>query len=684
MKKIAEFIMKHKKTILSIFIISVVLSMIASKYVKVNYNMMDYLPEDAKSTTALEIMDKEYDTKVTNLRIVIKDVEIPQVLEYKEKISKVEGVEQVNWLDDTVSIDIPLETISEDIVEEWYKNKDALLTIVVDEDKQIEAIEEIREVIGQNNLMEGDAYNTVSAEKSTASEISSIMLFIIPLILVILLLTTDSLFEPVLFLTTIGIAIVLNTGTNVFIGEISFVTNAAASILQLAVSMDYSIFLLHRFSEEREKFGTIEEAMKSAMTKSCSSILSSGLTTVIGFAALILMKFKIGPDMGIVMAKSIALSLLCVLVLLPILAVYSYKLIDKTKHRKWMPSFKTFAKIVPKLRVPAIILFIVLLVPCNLASKQIQFSYGSSEIFGDETTQVGSEKIQIEKQFGKSNQMVLMVPKGDLAKEKQLINALYELPEVKSIVAYANSVGTQIPMEYVPESKLSVLISENYSRMLLSVDRPVQGDITFETVEKIREIANKYYPDTYQFCGESVNTYDMKVTVIQDNLVVNTVAIISIGLILLATFKSFSLPFILLVVIELSIWINLSFPYFAGDHLNYISYLIISSIQLGATIDYAILFTDRYIENRKMSNKKEAMRQTVQDTTISILTSAGILILAGFFLGNMSTNQVISELGILVGRGAIISEVLVFFVLPALLGIFDKIIQKTTKNIEFK
>ncbi len=684
MKKISELLMKNKKKILIIFIIAILFSIFASRLVTVNYNMMDYLPDDAKSTISLEIMDKEYNTAIPNLRVVVKNVSITEALEYKEKIASVEGVEEISWIDDTVSTYIPLETLDEKSLETWYKDGNAIFSVVVNEDLQTKAIDKIRQIIGEENLMSGDSYNNVAAETSTSEEISKIMLFIVPLIFVILLITTTSWFEPVLFLGTIGIAILLNTGTNAFFGSISFVTNAAGSILQLAVSMDYSIFLLHRFAEEREEKESIEDAMKSAMQKSYKSILSSGLTTVIGFAALILMKFKIGPDMGIVMAKSIVLSLVCVLFLLPILAVYSYKLIDKTKHRKLLPEFNRFSKVVVKLKNIAIVVFLVLIIPCNLASKEIGFSYGASEIFKDKTQGVGYEKEEIERLFGKSNQVVLMVPKGDFAKEEKMINELKELPEVANVVSYVTNVGSEIPMEYVPEDILSDLISENYSRILLYIDRPVQGEETFKTVEKLRDVSSKYYGEKYQMCGESVNTYDMKETVIKDNIIVNIVAIVSIAIILLFNFKSLSLPIILLLVIELSIWINLTFPYFGGENLNYISYLIISSIQLGATIDYAILYTDRYLENRKVLEKIDTVKQTTKDTILSILTSAGILTIAGFFLGKMSTNQVISELGILVSRGAVISELLVFFVLPALLVVFDKIIKKTTKEVDFK
>jgi len=500
MKKISELLMKHKKTMLTIFIIAILFSIFASKLVTVNYNIIDYLPDDAKSTISLEIMDKEYDTAIPNLRVVVKNVSITEALEYKEKIAKVEGVEEISFIDDTVSTYIPLETLDEEVLETWYKDGNAMFSIVVNEDLQTKSIEEIRKIIGEDNLMSGDSYNNVSAEDSTSKEISEIMLFVIPLIFIILLITTTSWFEPVLFLGTIGIAILLNIGTNAFFGEISFVTNAAGSILQLAVSMDYSIFLLHRFSEEREEKETVEEAMKSAMQKSYKSILSSGLTTVVGFAALILMKFKIGPDMGVVMAKSIVLSLICVLFLLPILAVYSYKLIDKTKHRKLLPEFNGFSKLVLKLKNIAIIVFLILIIPCNLASKEIGFSYGASEIFKDKTKGVAFEKAEIEKLFGKSNQVVLMVPKGDFAREQLLVNELQELPEVTNIVSYVTSVGSEIPMEYVPENIVSDLISEDYRRMIIYINRPVQGNKTFKTVEKLRDISNKYYGDEYQRC----------------------------------------------------------------------------------------------------------------------------------------------------------------------------------------
>lgn len=682
MTKIINQILKYKKTILSIFLISFILCLFSSSWIKVNYNMMDYLPSDSKSTKALDIMEKEYDSNVSNMRIMMKDVSLTEALFYKKKIEKVKGVNEINFLDDIVSLDTPLEIIPKNVKEEWYKDKNALFTLTIDEREQHEAVASIKEIIKDKGVVEGTVVNTVDAENATAEELRVIFMFVIPLILIILLLTTSSYFEPILFLITIGFAIILNMGTNIFLKEISFVTKAASSILQLAVSMDYSIFLLHRFADFRKDGYEVVEAMKLAVKKSFSSILSSGLTTVVGFAALILMNFRIGPDMGIVMAKSIFFSLLCVIVLLPILGVYSYKIIDKTAHKSFMPSFEKFGKFTQKIRIPLCIIFIILIIPCYLGSIHNDFIYGSSKILGDET-ETGKERNEIQKEFGKSNQLVLMVPKGNFAKEKLMTDEIEKLEGVNSIISYVTSVGTTIPVEYAPSDKVAKLISKNYSRMVISVDIEEESQTTFEFIDKLNTIANHYYKDEYHLAGTSVSTYDLKQVVTEDNKRVNSVAIIAIAIILLVTFKSISLPFILLLVIETSIWINLTYAYFKGLEMSYIAYLIISSIQLGATIDYAILFTDEYLTNRKSMTKEKAAIRTVANTFISILTSSSILTICGFILGKFSSNGVISELGYLIGRGALISTILVIFVLPGLLNFFDKGIERTTRGVNF-
>lgn len=680
MERLVNGILKYKKSILVFFILATVISLFTSSMVNINYNIMDYLPEEAPSTKALDVMNEEYDKGAANVRVVLKDVSIVDALKYKEKIKKVDGVDDIQWLDDVVNIKEPLEFQNQDTIESWYKNNEALFSITVNEDKEESAIDEIGEIIGENGMISGSAVNIVFAQETTEKELIKMMIILIPIILIILFLTTSSWFEPVLFLSTIGIAIIINSGTNLILGEISFVTKAAGSILQLAVSMDYSIFLLHRFSEFRNEGLAVKEAMKEAILKSVSSILSSGLTTVVGFAALIVMKFKIGPDMGFVMLKAICLSLISVLVLLPVLALYCYKLIDKTQHKSFMPKFNKFAKVSYKFRHISIILFLLLLIPCFLAQQNNNFSYGASEIYSDESTKIGHDTAAINKEFGKTNPLVLMVPKGDLVSERALCDELENIDKITSITSYAETVGITIPTEYVPDDTLSQLISDNYSRFIIVANVKVEGDETFALIDEIRNLAYKYYDDSYYFLGESVNTLDLKETIEDDNKKVNAISIIAIMIILLLTFKSLSLPIILVLVIEFSIWSNLTFNYFIGNDVFYIAYLIISSIQLGATIDYAILFTNRYIENRETMNKKEATQATISTTTVSILTSASILATAGIILGEISTNSIIAQLGILIGRGAILSLILVLFVLPALLMLLDKLIAKTTKK----
>lgn len=685
MDRFSEFIIKQRKLVIVIFAVATVICMIASAFVKVNYSLMDYLPEDSDSTIALDIMDEEYKQAPPNARAMVSDVTILQARDIKEKIQNVEGVDEVTWLDDSVNIYEPLETIDEDVLESYYKDNKALYTITIDEDEELssKAIKGIREIIGEDGNLSGSIVNTVTSRETTTSEINLIMMIIIPLIFIILILTTTSYFEPVLFLGTIGVAIMLNRGTNLFLGEISFVTNSAGSILQLAVSMDYSIFVLHQFEACRKSESDVEKAMKMALKISFSSVMSSGLTTITGFIALILMRFRIGPDMGIVMAKAVVLSLLSVLILLPALALETYRLIDKTKHKLFIPPFGWLAKLVYKMRFIMVAIFVISIVPCYLAQGSNTFLYGESGIFNDDSTQVGYDKHVIDDEFGEYDPFVLMVPRGDSQKEQALNEELLAQDYVKSVTSYANTVSNQIPSEYVPTNLLEQLMSENYSRFVITAEGNDVDGSAFVAVEGIREIGKKYYGDEALVAGNSPSTYDLRDVVTEDNVRVNAVAIGAIFLILLINFKSLTLPIILTLLIEAAIWMNLTVPYFAEVQLNYIAYLIISSVQLGATIDYAILFTSKYLGNREMMKKKEAAMETISGTFLSIFTSAIIMILAGIALSIVCTNGVIKQLGELVGRGSAISIILVMFVLPILLMIFDKAIARTTKNVHF-
>ena len=671
--------------IITVFVVLAVICAGLSTLVGVNYNFADYLPDDAPSTKALNIMEEEYSQPIPNMRVVIYDVTIPEALDYKEKIENAEGVKEVTWLDDSIDIYQPLELADQDTTDTWYKNSDALFSVTVssNEDEKAAAVEAIREIIGDNNAMSGTAVTDVLSPVHTSQEIQKIILIALPIIFVILLLTTTSWFEPVLFMVTIGVAIMLNRGTNLMFGEISFVTNAAGSVLQLAVSMDYSIFLLHRFAENRQDGKPVQEAMIAAVKQSMGSVLSSGLTTVTGFAALILMRFKIGPDMGYVMAKAIVFSLICVLCFLPALAISTYKLIDKTRHRPFYPAFSKFAKGVLKVRIPALTIAVLIAIPCFIAQGRNDFIYGSSRVYSTEETQMGRDLLAVEDEYGASNPLVIMVPKGDISKEAQLNDALKSNSDVISVISYVNTVGASIPENFVPEEALSQLYSEHYSRFVVTLDTEEIEDGWADKIDRVREICEEYYGDEVLIAGDLASTEDLKDTITVDNTRVNILAILFVFVILVVNFKSITLPIILTLVIELSIWINLSVPYFQSTTLHYIGYLIISSVQLGATIDYAILLTGRYLEERKTKTRREAAAESIRACVLSLFTSAIILTIAGFVLGAVSTNLVLSQLGTLVGRGAVISFILVLFALPALLMIFDRVIEKTTAKTQF-
>lgn len=682
MRKLYESIVNHKKTVIVAFVMAMIVSAVCSTMVNVNYDINDYLPDGTASTVALDTMNEEYDMSIPNARVMVSNLTVAQALEMKQKLSEIEGVEDVTWLDDVVDTDIPLETADKDTVENYYKDNKALFTVTINEHTRIETVNAIRDLIGDDNSMAGAAINTAIAAQATNKEVKNIIFLVIPICLAVLFLTSSSWIEPILLLGSIGVAILLNKGSNLMFGTISFVTNAAGGVLQLAVSMDYSIFLLHRFQEMREEGQAPKEAMINALCKSTGSILSSGLTTVIGFAALILMRFKIGPDMGLAMAKAIFLSLITVFVLFPVVLLYCYPLIDKTKHKSFLPDFGKFGQFVTKLMVPAVLVFVLFIIPCNLGQKENFFSYGSSQIFSTDT-QIGRDTKIIEDTFGKSNNLVLMVPKGDLEKETELSKKLHDMPEVTSILSYVDNAGAEVPMYYVDNETLSKLISDNYSRLVLTVDADFEGEKTFNLIEEIRSLAKSYYGDKYLLAGESASTYDLMDTITKDNDRVNLIAIGAVFVVLLLSMKSITIPVILVLAIETAIWINLSVPYFTNDFVFYIAYLIISSVQLGATVDYAILLTSRYMEVRETASKKKTIVETLRSTTVSIMTSASILTIAGLLLWKISTHGILSQLGHLLARGTALSTLIVLFVIPGMLYIFDGLIQKTTVGVKF-
>jgi predicted RND superfamily exporter protein len=535
--------------------------------------------------------------------------------------------------------------------------------------------------VGEKNAVGGEAPSMGAMQSATVTEVMGAFAILVPAIIIILALSTASWIEPVLLLISIGVAIMLNMGTNVIYGEVSFISNSVSPILQLAVSIDYAIFLLHAFGDYRKQYADPNVAMRHAIKTSFSTVASSGATTLFGFLALCFMEFMIGADLGINLAKGIIFSFLSATVFLPALTLGMYKLIDRSQHRPLTPSFAGIGKGLRKVSLPITIAVAVLVVPAFLGQSQTSFLYGTEG--AGASTRAGTDLKRIEDEFGKSNIAVVLVPKGNLAAERQLAVDLKGLDHVTGVMSYAETVGTQIPQEFLPESVSDQFFSADYSRIIAYTDTNSEGDVAFAVIEDMRNTTSKYYGDDAYTLGRSANLYDMREVVRNDNTVVNLIAIIAIFCVLLVTFRSLVLPLLLLLTIESAIWINLSIPYFTGTNINYIGYLVLNTVQLGATVDYAILLTNTYLRMRKDRPKARAIRDALGSSFKSMLVSATTLSLAGFTLFATSTNPLVCDIGSMLGRGTLLSFGLVVCFLPMLLSIFDPAIERLTLKTRF-
>lgn len=669
---LSEFVNRHKKSIIVAFVAISMVGVLLFLMTPVNYNMMDYLPEDANSTKALNLMQNEFDQPHPNLNVMVEDVSLTQALKIKKQIAGADNVKEVLWLDDTVNLQTPLQMQDKATVETYYKDGNALYMVSVEDGQERTAISSIRDTIGECKVS-GSAADQATSQDMAVSEAMKAIVLIIPVTILILILVTESWIEPLFYLLNIGTPVLINLGANFFRGEISFVTLAAAPVLQIAVSLDYAIFLSHSFDKYKKQGFEPKRAMQLAMNESLGSIGASMLTTLFGFIALLFMNFKIGADMGISLVVGILISFISVMMFFPSLLLCGNKLIEKTKHRRLTPTFQNIGKGISKIRIPIFCIILVLMIPAFLGQSHNSYFYGSSE-----KTIEGSEAWDIEQEFGITNSAVLLVPKGNSAKETEMCDALNNLDHITSVTSYSTMVSNKIPTAYLDSSVVKQFYSNDYARVIISSDCAYEGDEAFDMVESVQETADKYYPDSWYLCGQSANMYDIKTCVQHDNTIVTIITIVSIYLILLIMTRNWLMPIFLILAIECSIWLNMCIPYFTGNSLSYLGYLIISTVQMGATIDYAILLTNTYLANRKTSEKKQAMVKTLGDVFNSILISAATLSLSGFCLNWSSSNEVVKVLGGLICRGAILAILMVVLLLPTFLLIIDSLIPRTT------
>ena len=680
MKRIAALVVGHSKLWLLLFAALTAISAALIPQVKINYNLANYVPVKAPSSIAIDVMAQEFNDSVPNARVYVPDVSIVEALEIKQRLLDVEAVQSVIWLDDFVDLKRPLELVDQHVVEGFYVNGGALFQVATGLDTAPQTMNELLEIATPAGAVEGQLIDLALAQMSTGSEITTIMLIMIPVGVGLLLFSTRSWLDPVILLATIGVAIAINLGSNIFLSEISYLTQAVTGVLQLAVSMDYGIFLLHARERHLKAGAGRDESLMLAMRESATAILASSMTTVLGFLALVFMSFRLGPDMGVVLAKGVIFSLICVILFMPAMIHVLDRAVERTSHRPLLPSFARLGKFISRWARP--LLLIGILLPfCYIAQGANDFRYAMSDYPAG--SRQGADREFIQAEFGRQLPMALLVPRGDWGREYEMTEDLAALNDVVAISSYQTQVGRLTPSQVLPEDQLGQLLSPDYSRLILTVDSAKEGEQAFALVEQVHSIAQQYYPGEYQLTGETVVTYDMKQYIVADNIVVNGLAVASIWLVLLLSFRSLIIPFLLVLTIEGSIWINLTWPYLTGTHLSYIGYLIVSTVQLGATVDYAILFTQHYVTNRADHPKRESIVLTVRQTFGTLLTPALILTSAGVILASISTLEVVAQLGEVLGRGAFISFLMVNLFLPGLLMVFDRVIEKTAWGANF-
>ena len=684
-RRVINFIVDHGRMIEIFFAVLIALSLFSNLFVETNYDLKEYLPENVPSETGIDLMSREFGYPGT-ARLMVDDVTLYKAKSIKDRIMAVDGVDRVIWADSKTDVYQAGDFIKSSDLEDYYKNGHAVMDIMFTESnlssRTSKAIDSIKKITGTKAHLVGPAVQDKTIEESLASEMSGIMVLAFILIGLVLCLSTTSWFEPLMFLLIMAIVIVINNGTNIFLGTISFLTSSVAPVLLLACSMDFSIFLLHAFLRKKEAGEEPKQAMRDALDEATGSIIPGGLSTVAGFLMLTFMKFSIGYDLGIVLAKGIVISLATVLFLMPAIILHSYKLVEKTAHRPFLPKFGKLGRFSFRARYAVLIFTALISVPAFVAQDMCNFVYGGEAVGSSPGTKLYEDEQAIDTQFGRSNLIMILYPNTSMVKEKQLSDELEKLNYIKSVTSLANTLPEGVPESIIPKSQREDLHTDRYARMLVYIRTKGESDLSFQASDQIQSIVRKYYPKDSHVVGETPSTQDIKETITGDYNTVDLLSLAGVGVIYAITFRSFLVPLLLVIPVEMTVFLDMTFPYLSGKSIVFMGYLIVSNIILGATDDYGILITDTYLNLRKKVDRKAAYIQTVTTCTPSILSSAMILSGAGYILHYRSSIAAIGDLGELVGRGALLSILLMVFLLPAILYIFDGPVMQGRKRHE--
>lgn len=674
-----EFIAKKNKEIEKVFIVAVLICAFCSFFVDVNYDLTEYLPDYVESKAGLDLMEEKFGYPGT-ARVMIDDVTLYEAKQYKDRLENVDGVDQILWCDTAMDIYTSSEFIDYDAIKDYYKDGSAVMDVTFVEgdtsERTSRAIDEMKAITGDKGYYVGMAVQSKSLAEKVAEEMNLIMGLAVVFIFLILCITTTSWFEPVLFLAVMGVAIVLNKGTNICLGTISFLTDNVVAVLQLAVSMDYSIFLLHAYTRYKESGQEQVEALTNAIGEALNSILASSLTTIVGFLVLTVMKFNIGFDLGLSLAKGVVFSLITVLFLMPALILRMSGLIERFAHRSFIPNLDKLSRGICKLRIFVLVVVAVLVLPMYNAQKMNSYLFGNSAVGASEGTQVYEDDIKIVEKFGRSNMMMAIIPAESNVKEGELTEELKGLPYIKSVQSLAGTLPEGIPEEFLPESITGLLHKNGYSRILLYTRTKEESEAAYACADEIKSIVERYYPHGSYLVGGTPSTQDIETVITKDYQRVNILSMLGVFLVVMFTYRSLAIPFVVMIPIEVAIFFNMAVPYLQGEKVVFMGYVIVSCIQLGATVDYSILTTGNYIEARKTMDKHQAAAFTLTRSIPAILTSGSILTVVGYVLYMVSSIGAIGGLGHMVGRGAWMSILLVLTLLPALLVLVDPLIME--------
>lgn len=682
MEKLGEWIVKHRILILIIGIALMIPSALGYINTRVNYDILSYLPKDIATMKGQDILIDEFGQGGFSF-VMLDGMSDKEVAETAEKIENVEHVSSVVCYDSMTDLKIPKEVLPDNIYDFFNKGDTTMMAVFFDgstsADTTLSAIEEMRDITSEQCFISGMSAITEDMKKLSDSETIIYAIIAVILTSLVLILTMDSFLIPVFFMLSIGIAIVWNLGTNIFLGEISFITQALALVLQLGVTMDYSIFLWHSYKEQQQIFpDSKEEAMAHAIKVTVSSVVSSSFTTVAGFLAMCFMSFTLGLDLGIVMAKGVVCGVIACVTVLPAMILTFDKAIEKTSHKELMPSFNKVSDFIVKHTGVFVTMAVVLLIPAFHGYNNYDVYYKlDSTLPKDLESVVANTKLADEYNMN-STHILLVDSKMPAKTANKMLDEMKEVDGVQFTLGFNSLVGSAIPEEVIPESVKSVLKSDEWQLMLVGSEYEVASDAVNSQVEKLNEIVSQY-DDNGMIIGEAPATKDLIEITDKDFKVVSILSILAIFIIIALTFKSITLPVILVAVIELAIMINLGIAYFTNTELPFIASVVIGTIQLGATVDYAILMTTRYRTERSSGkSKQEAVNISLSSSIKSVITSA-----LGFFAATVgvavySEIGMISSLCMLLARGALISMVVVITVLPSMFMLCDKLICKTS------